>query len=114
MGDNSPNLSDEYSKLGTDSGFYEDWQAGNDPAGITTQDETLSKRLDPIKAGQMLTNYLNVLTLEAQTLARACGKSHIRNLEPEDLNALTVEASAMARVPLAGTDRIPSGKNVKD
>ena len=35
MGDNSPNLSDEYSKLGTDSGFYEDWQAGNDPAGIT-------------------------------------------------------------------------------
>ena len=114
MGDNSPNLSDEYSKLGTDSGFYEDWQAGNDPAGITTQDETLSKRLDPIKAGQMLTNYLNVLTLEAQTLARACGKSHIRNLEPEDLNALTIEASAMARVPLAGTDWIPSGKNVKD
>jgi hypothetical protein len=30
---------------------------------------------------------LKVLTLEAQTLARACGKSHIRNLEPEDLNA---------------------------
>ena len=26
-----------------------------------------------------------VITLEAQTLARACGKSHLRNLEPEDL-----------------------------
>ena len=50
---------------------------------------------------------MKVLTLEAQTLARACGKSHIRNLEPEDLNALTLEASAMARVPLAGTDWIP-------
>ena len=64
--------------------------------------------IDPIKAGKQLANYLNVLTLEAQTLARACGKSHIRNLEPEDLNALTVEASAMAMVPLAGTNWIPS------
>jgi len=48
-----------------------------------------------------------VLTLETQTLARACGKTHVHNLEPEDLVALTVEAAAMARVPLAGTDWIP-------
>ena len=40
-------------------------------------------------------------------LARACGKTDVHNLEPEDLAALTVEASAMARVPLAGTDYIP-------
>ena len=40
-------------------------------------------------------------------LARACGKTSVHNLEPEDLAALTVEASAMARVPLAGTDYIP-------
>ena len=52
-------------------------------------------------------NYLSVLTLEAQTIARACGKSHVHNLEPEDLVALTIEAAAMARVPLAGTDWIP-------
>jgi len=52
-------------------------------------------------------NYLRVLTLEAQTLARACGKAHLRNLEPEDLVALTVEAAAMARVPLAGTSWVP-------
>ena len=100
----------EYKKIGTEPGFYEDWQAGNDPAGITTQNDQLSNRLDPVLAGKKLANYLNVLSLEAQTLARACGKSHIRNLEPEDLNALTVEASAMARVPLAGTDWIPSNK----
>jgi len=110
LGDNHPNLADEYKKIGTEPGFYEDWQAGNDPAGITTQNDQLSNRLDPVLAGKKLANYLNVLTLEAQTLARACGKSHIRNLEPEDLNALTVEASAMARVPLAGTDWIPSNK----
>jgi hypothetical protein len=40
-------------------------------------------------------------------LARACGKTNVHNLEPEDLCALTLEASAMARVPLAGTTYIP-------
>jgi hypothetical protein len=48
-----------------------------------------------------------VMTLELQTLARACGKTHVLNLEPEDLVALTVEAAAMAEVPLAGTGWIP-------
>ena len=52
-------------------------------------------------------NYLTTLVLELQTLARACGKSHVLNLEPEDMVALTVEAAAMAGVPLAGTDWIP-------
>jgi methylamine---glutamate N-methyltransferase subunit C len=50
------------------------------------------------------------MTLELQTVARACGKSHVHNLEPDDLVALTVEAAAMAGVPLAGTDWIP-GRN---
>ena len=107
LGDNNPDLEEEYNKLGTTAGFYDEWQAGDDPAGITTQDEKLAARLDPKKGGEKIANYLKVLTLEAQTLARACGKSHIRNLEPEDLNALTLEASAMAKVPLAGTDWIP-------
>ncbi|WP_455371918.1 FMN-binding glutamate synthase family protein [Limibacillus halophilus] len=107
LGDNRPDLAGEYAKLGTAPGFYEDWQAGNDPAGITTQNPELEKRLDPVKAGHRLANYLRVLTLEAQTLARACGKSHLHNLEPEDLQALTLEAAAMAKVPLAGTDWIP-------
>ena len=107
LGDNNPDLAADYNKLGTTAGFYDEWQAGDDPAGITTQDEKLAARLDPKKGGEKLANYLKVLTLEAQTLARACGKSHIRNLEPEDLNALTLEASAMAKVPLAGTDWIP-------
>ena len=107
IGDNDPIWEREYQKLGTTAGAYDDWQDGRDPAGITTQDPNLAKRLDPIKAGRRLANYLNVLTLELQTLARANGKSHVRNLEPEDLAALTVEAAAMAGVPLAGTSWIP-------
>ncbi|GAB7067230.1 FMN-binding glutamate synthase family protein [Mycobacterium hodleri] len=107
LGDNSPRFAKEYGELGSAPGFYDDFQAGRDPAGITTQDPELAKNLDPVEGGRRLANYLRVLTMEAQTLARACGKSHLRNLEPEDLVALTVEASAMARVPLAGTNWIP-------
>jgi glutamate synthase domain-containing protein 2 len=107
LGDNHPRLDEELRKLGSAAGFYDDWQNGRDPAGITTQDPELSKRLDPVEGGRHLANYLRVLVLEAQTMARACGKSHLHNLDPEDLVALTVEAAAMARVPLAGTSWIP-------
>lgn len=107
LGDNRPELAEDYAKLGTAPGCYDDWHLGNDPAGITTQDPELERRLDPVLGGERLANYLRVLTLEAQTLARACGKSHLHNLEPEDLAALTVEAAAMAKVPLAGTNWIP-------
>lgn len=107
LGDNDPALAAEYAALGTIPGAYDDWQDGRDPAGITTQDPALAARLDPEKAGRRLANYLSVMALEAQTIARACGKSHVHNLEPEDLVSLTIEAAAMARVPLAGTDWIP-------
>ncbi len=110
LGDNDPELEKEYQKLGTTAGAYDDWHEGQDPAGISTQDPELSKRLDPVMAGRRLANYLKVMALEAQTVTRACGKSHVLNLEPEDLVALTVESAAMAQVPLAGTDWIP-GKN---
>ena len=107
LGDNDPSYAAEYEQLGSAAGFYDDYQDGRDPAGITTQDPALAARLDPIAGGRRIANYLRVLTMEAQTLARACGKAHVRHLEPEDLVALTVESAAMARVPLAGTDWIP-------
>ena len=110
LGDNDPALEAEYAKLGTTAGAYDDWHEGRDPAGITTQDPALAARLDPILGGRRLKNYLKVLTLEAQTIARACGKNNLHNLEPEDLCALTVEAAAMAGVPIAGTKWIP-GRN---
>jgi glutamate synthase domain-containing protein 2 len=107
IGDNDPQYEAEYQQLGTTAGAYDDWHEGRDPAGITTQDPVLSQRLDPERAGRLLANYLKVMTLEAQTIARACGHNHVHNLEPEDLCALTIEAAAMAHVPLAGTAWIP-------
>ena len=107
LGDNDPRWEAEYAALGTHAGAFDAWHEGRDPAGITTQDPALASRLDPVLGGRRLANYLSVLTMEAQTIARACGKSHLHHLEPEDLVALTVEAAAMARVPLAGTSWIP-------
>jgi glutamate synthase domain-containing protein 2 len=107
LGDNSPQYGEEYRALGSAAGFYDDWQAGRDPAGITTQDEQLAQRLDPVQGGRRLANFLRVMTMEAQIIARACGKAHLHHLEPEDLAALTIEAAAMARIPLAGTNWVP-------
>ena len=110
MGDNSPEFEEQYNELGTSAGFYDDYQDGKDPSGISTQNPDLGKRLDPELAGRRVANYLRVLTLETQTLARAAGKTNVRNLEPEDMVALTVEAAAMSRIPLVGTDWIPGTK----
>jgi glutamate synthase domain-containing protein 2 len=107
LGDNDPSYEAEYRAIGSTAGAYDDWHEGRDPAGITTQDPELMTRLDPVKAGRRLANYLKVMTLEVQTLARAAGHNNIHNLEPEDLCALTIEAAAMAQVPLAGTGWIP-------
>ncbi len=107
LGDNAPEYQEEYEKLGSAAGYYDDWHEGRDPAGISTQDEELGKRFNAELGGRRLANYLRAMVLETQTLARACGKSDVRNLEPEDLVALTIEAAAMARVPLAGTKWIP-------
>jgi glutamate synthase domain-containing protein 2 len=107
LGDNAPEYQEEYEKLGSAAGYYDDWHEGRDPAGISTPDEELGKRFNAELGGRRLANYLRAMVLETQTLARACGKSDVRNLEPEDLVALTIEAAAMARVPLAGTKWIP-------
>jgi len=107
LGDQNPALQREYEQLGSSAGCWEDYQDGTDPAGITTQTPELASRLDPVAAGERLANYLRVMALEVQTVARACGKSSVHNLEPEDMVALTVEAAAMSGIPLAGTNWVP-------
>ena len=110
---NRPLYVEDYAALGTAPGYCHHCQTGRCPVGVTTQDPELEARLEPNAAARRVRNYLSTMVLEAQTLARACGKSHMLNLEPEDLVALTPEAAAMARVPLAGTNWIP-GLGVSD
>ena len=106
-GGQTHDATDDYHQLGTEPGYCHHCQSGLCPVGITTQDAELEQRLDPEWGARRLKNYLNVVTMELTTLARACGKSDVHHLEREDMAALTVEAAAMARIPLAGTNWIP-------
>ena len=107
---NAPLYEEDYAALGTRPGACDRCHTGRCPVGIATQDPRLEARLDPEEGAQRVRNYLSTLTMECQTLARACGKSHVHNLEPEDMVALTDEAAAMAKVPLAGTDCVPGSE----
>ena len=102
-----PGITDYEGTIGVPAGQCYHCHTGRCPVGIATQDVELRKRLDVDEAALRVYNFLITLTMEVQLLARACGKTNIHNLEPEDLAALTYEASAMAKVPLAGTNYIP-------
>lgn len=91
-------------EVGAEPGYCYHCHTGRCPVGVATQDPMLRARLDPDEAAERVYNFLHTLTIEAQLFARACGKTNLHSLEPEDLAALTMEASAMAAVPLAGTN----------
>src|SRR5947209_4246452 len=102
-----PGVTDYEGTVGVPAGKCYHCHTGRCPVGVATQDPELRKRLVVDDAANRVYNFLHTLTLECQMLARACGKTNVHNLEPEDLAALNTEAPAMARVPLAGTDYIP-------
>ena len=97
----------DYEKeVGVEAGYCHHCHTGKCPVGITTQDPELVKRLDPDEAAERVANFINSMTMEMALLTRSLGKGDVHSLEPEDLAALTIEASAMARVPLVGTDKV--------
>ncbi|MHB1774148.1 MAG: FMN-binding glutamate synthase family protein [Acidimicrobiales bacterium] len=103
----------DYGLLGTAPGFCHHCETGRCPVGVTTQDPGLEARLDPEVGARWVTNYLKAMVMEVTALTRACGKSDVHHLEPEDLVALTIEAAAMAKVPLVGTDWIPGNQSYR-
>jgi glutamate synthase domain-containing protein 2 len=100
---------EDYRKLGAAPGRCHHCHTGRCPVGITTQDPELMARLDVDEAAERVANYFRAVTSEIQILARACGKSDVHHLEPEDLRALTMEASMITGLPLAGTNRVFGG-----
>ncbi len=97
---------DDYHAIGAAPYHCHHCHTGRCPVGITTQDPELMKRLDIEEASERVFNLLRVMTQEVQMLARACGKSDIHHLEPEDMAALTAEASMICGIPLAGTRKV--------
>jgi methylamine---glutamate N-methyltransferase subunit C len=103
---NRPLYVEDYRKLGTEPHYCHHCHTGRCPVGITTQDPELMERLNIEEGAARVANLLRAMTLEIQMLARACGKSDVHHLEPEDMAALTPQASAICAIPLAGTRKI--------
>jgi glutamate synthase domain-containing protein 2 len=93
-------------EIGLPAGACNRCHTGKCPVGIATQDPELVKRLDPDEGAERVANFLNSMTMELALLTRSLGKGDVKSLEPEDLAALTIEASAMAQIPLVGTDKV--------
>lgn len=103
---NRPLYVEDYHKLGAEPHYCHHCHTGRCPVGITTQDPDLMQRLDVDEGAERVANLLRAMTLEIQMLARACGKSDVHHLEPEDMAALSLEASAICGIPLAGTRKV--------
>lgn len=101
---NAPLFLEDYHKLGVEPGRCHHCHTGRCPVGITTQDPELEKRLVLDEAQDRVFNFIQSMVMEMQMFARACGKSDVHHLEPEDMRALTLEASMITGIPLAGTD----------
>ena len=80
-----PGVTDYEGTIGVPAGQCYHCHTGRCPVGITTQDPELRKRLHVEEAADRVYNFLHTLTLEVQMLARACGKTNVHSLEPEDL-----------------------------
>ncbi len=74
--------------------------------GIGTQDPEQRRNLDVDAAARRVANYISAMTAEAVLLAKAAGKTKLKNLEREDLRALTLETAAMTGIPLVGSDLV--------
>lgn len=106
---NRPLYVEDYHKLGTTPYHCHHCHTGRCPVGITTQDPELMQRLDIEEGADRVANFFRAMTGEIQTLARACGKSDVHHLEPEDMRALSLEASMITGLPLAGTNKVFGG-----
>ena len=73
---------------------------GTCPKGIATQNRLFRRRLDPVRGGEHVANYIKVMTEEAKMLTQQAGNTDIQKLEKEDLVSLTMEASHITGVPL--------------
>ncbi len=106
---NKPVHHEDYAAIGAAPYACHHCHTGRCPVGIATQDPALAARLEIEEASDRVANFFHALSSEVQILARACGKSDVHHLEPEDLRALTPEASMIAGIPLAGTNRVFGG-----
>ena len=75
--------------------------------GISDETSLLAKLAQPLEPSDAVRRVVNVaksVIMEVTMLARACGKSSVSNMEPEDLRSLSISVSQATGVPVAGKD----------
>jgi len=56
------------------------------------------------KAADKVENFLKAVIEELEMLAQLAGKTHVKNLEPEDLRTITLDNAIITEVKLAGRE----------
>ncbi len=74
----------------------------NCPVGIATQQEHLRARLPVDEAADRLTRWFGATVELMQVLSRACGKSHLSELTPDDLTTFDREMAHLTGVRYGG------------
>lgn len=72
---------------------------GKCPAGITTQDPELRKKLDP-KAVEHVVNFVKASVEEMKMITAACGKKNVHGLTRENLRSLDLTIEKITGIPL--------------
>lgn len=77
----------------------------NCPAGITTQDPELRKKLDINQAAQRLNRFLEASSELMKTMARGCGHSSLKQFNKNDLATVSTQMAQLSGIEFAGFDR---------
>jgi len=74
----------------------------NCPAGIATQKEELRARLDIDEASARLARFLTASVELMKVMARACGHTHLRQFNANDITTWKRDMAELAGIPYAG------------
>jgi glutamate synthase domain-containing protein 2/CDGSH-type Zn-finger protein len=77
----------------------------NCPAGITTQNPELRKKLDIDQASQRLARFLQASNELMQTMARGCGHRKLEQFNKNDLATVNMAMAQLSGIEFAGFDR---------
>lgn len=74
----------------------------NCPAGIATQKPELRERLDVAASAQRLHNFLGASVSLMSVMARACGHSHLKQFNPNDIATWNYDMARLSGIAYAG------------
>ena len=74
----------------------------NCPAGIATQKKDLRQKLNVEKGAKQLANFFNASVELMQVMARACGHSHLKDLNKEDLATWNKTLTELSGISFSG------------